>query len=59
MRRWNGWGDDATDFPLKAKGLEFLGQKLDGKGTVLPDVGLIEVKSKVAFASSSAGVARH
>jgi alkyldihydroxyacetonephosphate synthase len=47
MRRWNGWGDDATDFPLKAKGLEFLGQKLDGKGTVLPDARLMEVKAKV------------
>lgn len=47
MRRWNGWGDDATDFPLKSKGLEFLGEKLGGKGPTLRDASLEEVKAKV------------
>jgi alkyldihydroxyacetonephosphate synthase len=47
MRRWNGWGDDATDFPLKSKGLEFLGEKLGGKGTILADASLASVMTKV------------
>ncbi|WP_410210067.1 FAD-binding oxidoreductase [Aquirhabdus sp.] len=47
MRRWNGWGDDAQDFPLKAKGLEFLGEKLGGKGAILLDASLADVTTKV------------
>lgn len=39
MRRWNGWGDDANDYPLKASGLAFLQDKL-GQGRRLEDASL-------------------
>ncbi len=32
MRRWNGWGDEASDFPLTADSLAFLHERL-GPGT--------------------------
>lgn len=47
MRRWNGWGDEATVFPLKKKGLVFLAEVLNGKGPVLADASLDTVKAKV------------
>lgn len=36
MRRWNGWGDSANHYPLKASGLTFLQSRL-GTATPLPD----------------------
>lgn len=39
MRRWNGWGDEGNDFPLKATGLAFLQAEL-GEGRLLPDASL-------------------
>jgi hypothetical protein len=31
-RRWNGWGGEQTEFPLKPKALAFLKQALKGPG---------------------------
>ena len=28
MRRWNGWGDEANDFPLKPEAQKFLLQQI-------------------------------
>jgi alkyldihydroxyacetonephosphate synthase len=28
MRRWNGWGDDADDYPLSMRAREFLGERI-------------------------------
>ena len=46
MRRWNGWGDESNDFPLKASGLAFLQARL-GAGRVLPDAALATVLDSV------------
>ncbi len=46
MRRWNGWGDDANDMPLREEARRFLEENL-GKGTPLPDASLAEVVAKV------------
>ena len=37
MRRWNGWGDEATSYPLPESAGRFLEAKI-GKGTSIPDV---------------------
>jgi alkyldihydroxyacetonephosphate synthase len=37
MRRWNGWGDEATTYPLPASAGHFLEGKV-GKGASIPDV---------------------
>ena len=46
MRRWNGWGDDAVDFPLPANAHRFLTEKI-GAGNRLPDGQFEEVLKKV------------
>lgn len=46
MRRWNGWGDDKNEFPLKPAGLAFLKNAL-GEGRQLPDAALKDVIAKV------------
>lgn len=46
MRRWNGWGDETHDYPLRSAGLAFLRQKL-GDGRRLPDISQEEVLAKV------------
>lgn len=46
MRRWNGWGDDSNNFPLKKSAHEFLVEKL-GEATPLPDATLEDVLAKV------------
>lgn len=46
MRRWNGWGDDANDFPLKPEGAAFLHERL-GPGKRLVDVTLDAVIAQV------------
>ena len=46
MRRWNGWGDEANEFPLKPSGLTFLKEAL-GEGRALPDATLEQVLAKV------------
>lgn len=46
MRRWNGWGDEATHFPLKTEAKHFLEQQI-GTGTPLPDASLAEVIARV------------
>lgn len=46
MRRWNGWGDESNDFPLKASGVHFLNQQL-GAGRVLADADLQNVLATV------------
>lgn len=46
MRRWNGWGDEANEFPLKPSGLAFLRERL-GEGRALPDAALDEVLAQV------------
>ncbi|HVL02170.1 MAG TPA: FAD-binding oxidoreductase, partial [Dongiaceae bacterium] len=46
MRRWNGWGDENTDFPLKPSARQFL-QDLIGTGKRLSDATLADVIAKV------------
>jgi alkyldihydroxyacetonephosphate synthase len=42
MRRWNGWGDDETHYPLPAPALHFL-KNILGEGDCSPDANLEEV----------------
>lgn len=42
MRRWNGWGDDATTYPLPAAARQFLHNHI-GPGTPPRDANLAEV----------------
>lgn len=37
MRRWNGWGDDAIDYPLPASAARFLAERV-GEGLILEDM---------------------
>ena len=37
MRRWNGWGDEATTYPLPESAGQFLETKV-GRGASIPDV---------------------
>ena len=46
MRRWNGWGDERTEFPLKPEGLAFIKARL-GDTQPLPDASLAAVLAKV------------
>lgn len=46
MKRWNGWGDEANDFPLKRDGRRFLEDRL-GQARPLGDASLPEVLAKV------------
>lgn len=46
MRRWNGWGDDANDMPLREEARRFLGDNL-GRANPLPDASLASVVAKV------------
>ena len=46
MRRWNGWGDSANHYPLKASGLTFLQSRL-GTATPLPDAEMATVLQAV------------
>jgi alkyldihydroxyacetonephosphate synthase len=42
MRRWNGWGEETTTFPLSRDAYRYLVDKI-GEGTPLPDATLDEV----------------
>lgn len=42
MRRWNGWGDEDSDFPLQSEGKAFLERRV-GPGRSLPDATLSDV----------------
>ncbi len=46
MRRWNGWGDEATVVELPAHGGAFLAARV-GAGQVLPDAQLAQVLAQV------------
>lgn len=46
MRRWNGWGDEANEFPLKPEGLAFVQARL-GEARPLRDATLEEVLARV------------
>ncbi len=46
MRRWNGWGDEATVVELPAHGGAFLATRV-GAGQVLPDASLEQVLAQV------------
>ena len=46
MRRWNGWGDDGTNYPIPNGGLEFLQGEI-GEGRLLPDAELATVMQTV------------
>ncbi|MBM7060945.1 FAD-binding oxidoreductase [Pseudomonas sp. UL073] len=46
MRRWNGWGDEATSMELPAHGAAFL-QELIGEGRRLADASLASVLAQV------------
>jgi alkyldihydroxyacetonephosphate synthase len=46
MRRWNGWGDEKNEFPLKPEGLAFISERI-GAAQPLPDATLATVLAKV------------
>lgn len=46
VRRWNGWGDDAMDYPVPAGAADYL-SRLVGVGTVLPEADLAAVLAAV------------
>lgn len=46
MRRWNGWGDEATTYPLPDSAARYLAD-LIGEGPRLDDVGLTQVIDSV------------
>jgi alkyldihydroxyacetonephosphate synthase len=46
MRRWNGWGDEKINYPLKASAVAYLENKI-GIGKNIPDVTLEKVASAV------------
>ena len=46
MRRWNGWGDEATVVELPAHGAAFL-ENLVGSGQLLKDATLEQVLAQV------------
>ncbi len=46
MKRWNGWGNVATDYPLPAPAEAYLAEKLGGL-SALPDAALAEVVQSV------------
>lgn len=46
MRRWNGWGSESTEFPLKPAAEQFLRERI-GEGKPLPDATLAEVVAQV------------
>ncbi len=46
MRRWNGWGDDATHYPLPESAAHFLAERL-GPGQPTPDAPLAAVLAAV------------
>jgi alkyldihydroxyacetonephosphate synthase len=46
MRRWNGWGDEATVVELPANGAAFLAERIS-EGQPLPDASLEQVLARV------------
>ncbi len=46
MRRWNGWGDDGTDFPLNEAAQSWIKEKL-GPGTAPSDISQDDAIAKV------------
>ncbi|MBP8852294.1 MAG: FAD-binding oxidoreductase [Moraxellaceae bacterium] len=46
MRKWNGWGDESTDFPANLGVKKFLIQEL-GESSALPEAGKDEVLASV------------
>ncbi|PVZ65608.1 FAD-binding oxidoreductase [Pelagibaculum spongiae] len=46
MRRWNGWGDDANNFPLNKHARKFLESRV-GKAKALPDADFKSALKKV------------
>lgn len=46
MRRWNGWGDEAIDYPVPAGAVPYLQQRV-GEGLRLPDADLANVLATV------------
>lgn len=50
MRRWNGWGDEATDYPLPESSTRYL-REVVGEGTASPDATFEECLKEVPRAS--------
>lgn len=46
MRRWNGWGEQSTTYPLPAAALEYL-ERLAGQGHPATDAGFPEVVAAI------------
>jgi len=46
MRRWNGWGDDANEYPVTPSAQRFIEARV-GKGRQLADVSLATVMAQV------------
>jgi alkyldihydroxyacetonephosphate synthase len=56
MRRWNGWGQDTTDYPLPEPAAEYLAQ-LIGVGSTAPDATQEQVLRAVPASRLSASAA--
>ena len=46
MRRWNGWGDEATTYPLPESAARYL-ESVIGKGPAIPDATFDRVMAKI------------
>lgn len=53
MRRWNGWGDDATDYPLPGSAISYLAEQI-GDGLAIPDSSLKQTLALVPPAQTPA-----
>ncbi len=47
MKRWNGWGDESTDYPLPSLAEDYLADFFNGKKNLPPDATLQEVIKSV------------
>src|SRR3990172_2839507 len=55
MRRWNGWGDEATDYPLPPSGADYLERAL-GPGGPSPDATLESTLASVPASRLPSGL---
>ncbi len=46
MRRWNGWGDEKTDYPLPASAADYLQERI-GPGEIIPDVTISQMLEQI------------
>jgi alkyldihydroxyacetonephosphate synthase len=47
MRRWNGWGEDDVDYPLDARAIGFLGERIGPSTSIGPETTLDAVLAQI------------